>query len=491
MRKKPEETPLKVGSVEEKKRLAVRKGLLPALAIIIVLSFIMSFSAKAVNMSPFSFTGIFTGEALVKLLSLTAVFTVLLGVFAVYLTYTQPDFMLQKRHFGVVLLSVIFTFAVSLLLGKAISIYAMPLALGSLFVAVLVDKEKGIVANIFTSVAFFILFFIIFGTEMLLAATISLVTNIVSGTVIIIRIAKSYTRGKFLASGVLVALIMAPVALVTSFIMPGFTWVKALYVVIWTMLSSLLSVIIFVAVLPVFEVIFKLPTNFNLEEICSIDRPLLKRLSEEAPGTFNHSLAVGTLAQLCAIAIGENPSLAKAGAYYHDVGKLKDPLCYVENQKGYNPHDDFIPEVSVYMITQHTNWGYETLKAEKNIPHEVAIIAKEHHGTTPINYFYYKVKNITENNLESKEFSYDGPIPGSKVSAIVMIADTVEAAIRSMGAQDEKTLRENIHRLIEEKRNMGQFDNSDLTLKDLKVIENTLVEGYKGLHHQRIAYVKK
>ena len=189
----------------------------------------------------------------------------------------------------------------------------------------------------------------------------------------------------------------------------------------------------------------------------------MKRLSTEAPGTFNHSLSVGNLAQLCALAIGENPQLAKAAAYYHDVGKLRDPLCYVENQKDYNPHDDFIPEVSVYVITQHTNWGYELIKKE-NLPDVIADIAKEHHGTTPVNYFYNKVKKLTEERVDSSEFCYDGPIPSGRIGAIIMIADTVEAASRSQGiSTDEKELRAFIHELIEEKRRLGQFDNCGLT----------------------------
>ena len=295
---------------------------------------------------------------------------------------------------------------------------------------------------------------------------------------------------KFLLNGLFISFCMAPVAmLIAAFI--NYSLKNVLYAGLWTMFSVLLSVSLFITVLPAFEKLFKLTTNFGLEELCSFDTKLLKRLSEEAPGTFNHSLAVGNLAQLCALAIGENPQLAKAAAYYHDVGKLKDPLCYVENQKGYNPHDDFIPEVSVYVITQHTKWGYDLLKKE-HIPDAIANIALEHHGTTYVNYFYNKVKKLTEDSVERKDFSYGGPIPSSKVSAIIMIADTVEAATRAQGiSADPAVMRAFVHKLIDEKHSQGQFDNSNITFKQLKKIEDTLVEALPGVFHNRIAYDDK
>lgn len=479
-------------SIIAKKLNRLKNGVIPALICIVILSFAVAVLTKVFSVGAGeSLSDGFSKNGWIQIFSLWGIITVLLGTYVIYVDHTQPEILLKKRYFGVVIAAVFFTFIVAAVLGRFLSPYAMPLGIGSLFVATLVGRKQGIVCNLFCCVTFFVVFVIMFGEAMLIGAAVSLVSSAVAGTVLIIRMDKSYTRGRFLVGSIIIALFMMPVAILTSLLLPDFNWTDSLNIAVWTALSAVLNVVLFLPLLPIFEYIFKLPTNFNLEEICSFNRPLLKRLRDEAPGTFNHSLAVGNLAQICAIAIGENPQLAKAAAYYHDIGKLKDPACYVENQKDYNPHDDFIPEVSVYMITQHTKWGYEMLAQERDIPQVIADIAKEHHGTTPVNYFYYKVLGITEDAVDTKEFSYDGPIPSNKISAIIMITDTVEAAIRAIGIGDEKTLRNNIHKLIDEKMKIGQFDNSNLTFKDIKIIEDTLVETLPGIYHNRISYTPK
>lgn len=236
------------------------------------------------------------------------------------------------------------------------------------------------------------------------------------------------------------------------------------------------------------EYAFRVNTVFIMSELCSLETPLLKRLVQEAPGTFNHSLVVGNLAELCADAIGEDTQLAKAAAYYHDIGKIENPEYFVENQKGVNPHDDIIPEVSVYMIVNHVTAGREILKKAR-VPDIIADIAAEHHGTTPVNYFLYKAQSYTEEELDKIEYSYPGPKPKSKIAAIIMIADTVEAASRARGNFDDMDeFRKFVRKLIKSKADADQFSDCPITFEDLKKIEDVLVEAVPSLYHARIKY---
>lgn len=450
--------------------------------------------AFVVKLTYTGFGGFITAMAddsqLRQVFALSGILAVIMFSLYFYISQSKKELLENKRMLSVIMLSVLITLVVSILFGNSISISLMPLALSGLLISILVDRRVGLMSNVFINIGFFFTFTMIFGIKDIMVTATAMLSGIVSGTYMILMMEKTYTRMKFLFNGLLISVVMVPVAMLIAAFM-NYTLQNMLYAGLWTLLSVLLSVSLFITVLPAFEKLFKLTTNFGLEELCSFDTKLLKRLSEEAPGTFNHSLAVGNLAQLCALAIGENPQLAKAAAYYHDVGKLKDPLCYVENQKGYNPHDDFIPEVSVYVITQHTKWGYELLKKE-HLPDVIADIALEHHGTTYVNYFYNKVKKLTEDSVERKDFSYGGPIPSSKISAIIMIADTVEAATRAQGiSADPAIMRSFVHKLIEEKHNQGQFDNSSITFKQLKKIEDTLVEALPGVFHSRISYDDK
>ena len=257
----------------------------------------------------------------------------------------------------------------------------MPLTLCGLFIGILIDKKIAVMANIMLITAFFICFCILYDAARVAQIAVSMLSGMIAGTYMILMMEKTYTRMKFLFNGVAVSLLIIPVAIFISAITnPQYN--DILFVGLWAFLSVLLSVSLFITLLPVFERVFRLSTNFGLQEICSFDAKLLKRLSAEAPGTFNHSLAVGNLAQLCALAIGENPQLARAGAYYHDIGKLERTAVLCGEPKDYNPHDDFIPEVSVSIITSHTKYGYELIKRER-LPDIIADIALEHHGTTP------------------------------------------------------------------------------------------------------------
>lgn len=238
---------------------------------------------------------------------------------------------------------------------------------------------------------------------------------------------------------------------------------------------------------PIVESIFNVTTDAKLVELTNHNAPLIHRLSVEAPGTFNHCLAVANFAEICAGAIGEDPYLARACAYYHDIGKLNNAMYFTENQSGYNPHDDILPEVSAEIIRQHTEDGYKLCK-EHRIPEEVARITIQHHGTLPITYFYNKAKSLTDGEVDRDEYCYHGEIPTGKIGAIIMICDSAEAAIRAMDNPDGEKVDRLLRGMIDERLKLGQFDNCDITMKDLNAMREAIVGAYGGLFHKRIKY---
>lgn len=238
---------------------------------------------------------------------------------------------------------------------------------------------------------------------------------------------------------------------------------------------------------PIIEAIFNITTDFKLVELTNHKAPLIHRLIVEAPGTFNHCLAVANFAEICATAIGEDPYLARACAYYHDIGKLNNAMYFVENQAGYNPHDDILPEVSAEIIRQHTVDGYELCK-QYRIPEEIARITIQHHGTQPITYFYNKAKSLTDSEVDIDEYRYHGEIPTGKIGAIIMICDSAEAAIRAMDNPNGERVDKLLRGMIDERIKLGQFDNCDITMRDLNAMREAIVGGYGGLFHKRIKY---
>ena len=264
-------------------------------------------------------------------------------------------------------------------------------------------------------------------------------------------------------------------------------WIAFVASVGYSILGCVVSAILALAGLPVFETAFNRLTVFRLRELTSTNAPLLVRLKQEAPGTFNHSLIVAQIAESCAVAIGENAELARAAAYYHDVGKLKQPDCFTENQAGYNVHDELMPELSADIIRSHARDGYELLTAA-HFPQIIADVAREHHGTLPIKYFYDKAMRLSGGDADIKDYSYLGPTPRTRIAAIVMIADASEAATRALSDRSPENVERTVRAIIEERMDLDQFADCDITIRDLSVIRRTLVETLSGVHHHRVEY---
>lgn len=256
---------------------------------------------------------------------------------------------------------------------------------------------------------------------------------------------------------------------------------------------GLVSIIIAVGSLPFWENMFEANTPLRLMELTNPNNELLRRLLIEAPGTYHHSLIVANLAETAVYEIGGNTALARAGAYYHDVGKLRYPMYFGENQTGTNPHDELPPEQSAKIITGHTKGGLELAEKYK-IPPIVRDMIEEHHGNSLVKFFYFKaLKLYGAENVKEEDYRYQGRIPSSRESAVVMLADTVEAAVRSMLGSG-KTLEEAgdaIRGLMKDKLDDGQLNHSGLAIDELETIRLAFLKVFHGMYHERVAYPDK
>lgn len=257
----------------------------------------------------------------------------------------------------------------------------------------------------------------------------------------------------------------------------------------WGALSAALSVFVAMGLLPILEWASGRTTDLTLLELADLNRPLLKRLLLEAPGTYHHSIIVGNLADSAAERIGANSLLARVGAYYHDIGKMQRPEYFIENQRqGVNPHDQLPARASARIVAQHVDEGVE-MAAAAGLPEVVIDFIREHHGTTCLTYFWHKaaqeepVRSPTE-----RDFCYSGPRPRSKETAVVMLADSVEAASRVIRDPTPERFREVVRRIVQMKLDERQLEGAALTFRDLAIVEDQFVETLSGIHHHRIDY---
>ncbi len=277
---------------------------------------------------------------------------------------------------------------------------------------------------------------------------------------------------------------------------------QLLYVLIFSIISVLLSFIITIATLPIFEHFFACTSNVRLNEFCDMRHPLLLRLSSEAEGTFHHSIQVATLAANAAERIGANSFIARVGGYFHDIGKLSKPYFYVENTsiaQSASVHDSISPSMSALVIMSHVKDGV-ALALHYNMPPPILDIIRQHHGTTTIAYFLNKARKQAEKNaaaglpeetIDESLYRYPGPTPVSKEAGIVMLADSIEAASRSMEKPTPAKLDALVRSIINQKILDGQLDNCELTNRDISIIKSVFTTSLTNSLHARIPYPSK
>ena len=256
--------------------------------------------------------------------------------------------------------------------------------------------------------------------------------------------------------------------------------------------NALISPVLTYGLLIFFERIFNITTDLTLLELSNFDSPLLKELARKAPGSFNHSMTMGTLAETAAEQIGANPLLARVGAYYHDIGKIITPQNFVENQlNNKNLHENLTPEESANLIKRHVNEGIE-LAREHKIPDEIINFIPMHHGTTVISFFFDKAKKTYGlDNVNLQDYSYLGPKPNSKETAIVMLADSCESAVRSIDDPNAENMENVIDNIIKDRIETGQLNESPVTFSDISKIKEVFISILIGQHHKRIKYPKQ
>ena len=418
---------------------------------------------------------------------------VLLSGIALSVSVATKNRSMVFKYIALDISAVTFGLLVSVALGVYINEMALIIIFPTLLASVLLGRKVAYTTNILTALCYMVLLLlrsIVTGNVLEISAVIATILSLLSGILMISLVKKNYTRYRMIFGSIMFALLIAVCAMPVS-LLYTFDYKAIMFNALWFFAGQTIAIASYAVLLPLYERAFEVYTDFKLAELASFSHPLLKRLREEAPGTFNHSLVVGNLAESCAIAIGEDPYLARVCAYYHDVGKLKNPKMFIENQDGsYNPHDELIPEISAKMITRHARAGYEILR-EYHMPEDIARIAIEHHGTSPVLFFYMKAQKITEGKLSMNKYKYDGPKPSTKISAIIMICDTVEAAVRSRQPKTETELREFVKKMIKDKMDLGQFDESDITFSDLSIIEDEIIKTIPSIFHHRIDYGKE
>ncbi|MBL7191591.1 HDIG domain-containing protein [bacterium] len=311
--------------------------------------------------------------------------------------------------------------------------------------------------------------------------------NLVVGAVAVLSVKRLQSRTKLLRSSFFLA--AAYILLLTAYHFMQYSFSPELFLqdIGYAFLNSLMTPILALGFAIILGNIFNITTDLTLLELSDLNRPLLRELAAVAPGTYHHSLMVGTLSESAAEAVGANPLLARTGSYYHDIGKMDRRDYFVENQFGFNPHDTIIPLESAQILASHVQSGLE--KAEKNrLPKVIKDIIVEHHGSSMMKYFYHKVLARKGIEVNPDEYRYHGPLPVSEESAIIMLADGVEAAVRSAGQSTPEQIRKKVQEIIEGKYAEGQLDNCHLSLKDLQTVKDSFVSSLMALSHKRIAY---
>ncbi len=363
---------------------------------------------------------------------------------------------------------------------KTALIFGIPFVFAPIMTAILIDFELAFLMSILMSLSAWLIVDSSINSYLIIYIFISSVVSTVG-------ILQEKTRAGIIKSGVYASL--SNIIIITVFyIFNGTELGKPMvFDLSFGVLSGILSSIIVSGVLPVFEYVFNVTTDIKLLELGNLNNPLLKELAIKAPGTYHHSIVVSSLAEAAASQVGANSLIAKVGSYYHDIGKIRKPMYFVENQTdGINPHDNLKPSISALIIKNHVKYGLEIAKKHR-LGSFIMDIITQHHGTSLIKYFYVKAKDSGQNPKE-EGFRYPGPKPQTKESGIVMIADEVEAASKTLSNPTVAHLTEFVRDITNKIFLDGQLDECELTLKDLNLIVDSFVKVLVGIFHHRIEY---
>ncbi|NLN17549.1 MAG: HDIG domain-containing protein [Firmicutes bacterium] len=407
----------------------------------------------------------------------------LLGMLGVYIHHYLPDIFREERFvalLGLVLVFVAFMAKIFSLIPWVGVGYLIPVAFGGMMIALLVDSRLALMVT----VALAVLTGVMNGNDFGL-----MFVALTGGVAAVLSVSKVSQRADLMRAG-----FAAGAAIFASMVAVGAIRSDAL-IVKYSFLglgNGLFSAVLTIGFLPYLESIFSITSSIRLLELSNPNQPLLRRLLVEAPGTYHHSIIVGNLAEAAAEAVGGDALLARVGSYYHDIGKLKRPYFFTENQfTEENPHEKIAPTLSTLIITAHVKEGVE-LAREAKLPEVIVDLIRQHHGTDLVRFFFHRAaENDKEEQVEEKDFRYPGPRPQTKEAAIIMLADSVEAAVRSLAKPTPARVEQLVRRIIKERLNDGQLDESDLTFKDLDKVADAFVRVLSGIFHTRVEYPDK
>ncbi len=416
-----------------------------------------------------------------------AVFVYITLMFAMYVVFLAT---FNKRLLGdtkkVAILSILTAVAyVTTAVAQLVSVHVYPIILFVILGAVLLSPKNAMVYSVFLSLL--LMSVTTNGQDLMSRESLVILLSTLVGSFFAVYILKDMRfRSRLLWAGV--------VSAVPGVVIETILWMlriinsqQLMFNSAVTAASGLLCGIASIGVLPIIENTFRLTTPTKLLELSSPSHPLLQRLQVEAPGTYHHSVLVANLAESASNAVGGYALLARVGAYFHDVGKLENPLFFKENQRNnFNPHDNFSPWESSAIIKRHTTEGAAMLK-KHNMPPELITITREHHGNSLTGYFYAQALE-TGKKVNENDFRYDSIPPTTKEGAIIMLADVVEAAVRSLDRPEREEIEETVNRLIRERYDDGQLDNAPLNRMDLNKISTAFINIFSGVYHQRIQY---
>ncbi|MFQ5739362.1 MAG: HD family phosphohydrolase [Acidobacteriota bacterium] len=359
--------------------------------------------------------------------------------------------------------------------------FVIPVALGAILIILLVDAQLCIIYALT-----FAVFLALMTGEMSMG-----IYSLVGSLTAIYALRQYRERSAIVRAGLIIGLVNILLVLSLQLYSQGFEWTTFAVRSLAGFLSGSFAAMLASLLLPMLETLFSITTDIRLLELSSLNKPILRRLAVQAPGTYHHSILVGTLAESAAEAIGANPVLVRAGAYYHDIGKLRKPEYYVENQIFMaNKHEGLSPNMSSLILASHVKDGL-AMANEINLTPKVRDLIPQHHGTRLMTYFFQKAKEAADGKhceVTEADFRYPGPKPQSKEAAILMLADQVEAASRTLQEPSPSQIRSLIRRLIQSTIQDRQFDECDITMKDLEKILTAFERVISGMYHHPIEY---
>lgn len=401
-------------------------------------------------------------------------------VSGLYIQRSEPGVWERMRDLSilsVLVLGVVYGTWIVVVLGPAVPIFVVPIPLAAVLATLLLNSRAGVlIAVLGTGVG--VLFGVLEGAHVVGA----LVAAAAGAT----AMASIRERSRLVSAGGLIVTVTGMAAFGAT-LLEGGTLVSSLRAGTTGAIGGGLTIALLLLLLPLFERVFGVTSDVRLLEVASGSHPLLQRLMMEAPGTYSHSVMTANLAEAAARAIGANRLLARVGAYYHDVGKLRRPGYFAENQScSANPHDTTPPALSALIITAHVTEGVQ-LAEEYRLPREVVDVVRQHHGTSIVSYFYSKATANGEQVVEA-DYRYSGELPTSREAGLVMLADASEAAMRSLTNPTPERIADVVRRVIETKRADHQLDMSDLTLSEIEQVTGVYARMLEGVYHPRIEY---